>query len=54
VPNAEEASWKELFDEGLERFFAGKFAGEYERKLFAEFDASLPATPPWHEVNTKP
>jgi phosphoglycolate phosphatase-like HAD superfamily hydrolase len=51
VPNAEEASWKELFEQGLDRFFAGTFAGDYEQRLFAEFDASLPALPPWKEVS---
>jgi len=50
VPSHEEASWQRLFEEGLDRFFAGKFAGDYERQLFAEFDASLPAAPPWPEV----
>jgi len=50
VPHHEEDSWKELFEHGLDRFFAGTFAGEYEKRLFAEFDASLPATPPWKEV----
>jgi phosphoglycolate phosphatase-like HAD superfamily hydrolase len=54
VPNAEESSWKELFEHGLERFFAGKFAGEYENRVFAEFDASLPASPPWKEVAVSP
>jgi phosphoglycolate phosphatase-like HAD superfamily hydrolase len=47
VPNHEEQSWQRLLEEGLGRFFAGKFAGAYERQLFDEFDASLPATPPW-------
>jgi phosphoglycolate phosphatase-like HAD superfamily hydrolase len=50
VPHAEEASWKELFENGLDRFFAGKFAGQYEERMFSEFDASLPAAPPWKEV----
>jgi phosphoglycolate phosphatase-like HAD superfamily hydrolase len=50
VPNREAESWKELFEEGLDRFFTGKFAGEYENRIFAEFDASLPASPPWQEV----
>jgi phosphoglycolate phosphatase-like HAD superfamily hydrolase len=50
VPGREEASWKELFERGLDRFFAGTFAGEYEKRLFAEFDASLPASPPWKEI----
>jgi len=54
VPNREEESWKELFEEGLARFFAGKFAGDYEKRKFAEFDASLPASPPWKEVAVSP
>jgi phosphoglycolate phosphatase-like HAD superfamily hydrolase len=47
VPNHEEASWRRLYQEGLERFFSGQFAGGYEAKLLAEFDASLPQNPPW-------
>jgi phosphoglycolate phosphatase-like HAD superfamily hydrolase len=47
VPNQEEQSWQRLWQEGLGRFFAGQFAGDYEKQLFEEFDASLPATPPW-------
>jgi phosphoglycolate phosphatase-like HAD superfamily hydrolase len=47
VPHHEEQSWQRLLEEGLGRFFAGKFAGDYEKQLFGEFDASLPANPPW-------
>jgi len=47
VPGAEEASWRRLHEEGLEKFFAGKFPGEYEDNLVAEFDAKLPEHPPW-------
>jgi phosphoglycolate phosphatase-like HAD superfamily hydrolase len=50
VPGHEERSWERLFQEGLDRFFAGTFAGSYEKELFAEFDASLPATPPWEQA----
>ncbi|MBS0208314.1 MAG: HAD hydrolase-like protein [Planctomycetes bacterium] len=46
-PGAEEASWKRFFDEGVDRFLKGTFAGEYQAKLLAEFDKYLPATPPW-------
>jgi len=49
VPNDEEASWQRLFEEGLDRFFAGNFAGGYEQQLLAGFDASLPAEPPWRQ-----
>lgn len=47
VPGHEESSWKRLHEEGLGKFFSGRFAGEYEAKLVAEFDASLPENPPW-------
>ena len=50
VPGREERSWQRLLEEGLGRFFAGTFAGAYEQELFAEFDASLPATPPWEQA----
>ncbi len=46
-PGHEEASWKRLLDEGIDRFFAGKFAGEYQQKLLDEFDTYLPERPPW-------
>ena len=47
VPGNEEASWERLYKEGLDRFFAGTFAGDYEGKLLKEFDASLPEHPHW-------
>lgn len=47
VPGREETSWERLFKEGLDRFFAGTFAGAYEAELFREFDASLPENPAW-------
>ncbi|MGA2177716.1 MAG: HAD family hydrolase [Verrucomicrobiota bacterium] len=50
VPGREERSWQRLLEEGLGRFFAGQFAGAYEKQLFDEFDASLPATPPWEQA----
>ncbi len=46
-PGHEEASWKRLLTEGIDRFFAGKFAGEYQQKLLDEFDTYLPERPPW-------
>jgi phosphoglycolate phosphatase-like HAD superfamily hydrolase len=46
-PGHEEASWRRLHDEGLDRLFGHTFAGEYQRKLLAEFDTYLPDTPPW-------
>lgn len=47
VPHHEEQSWQYLLEEGLPRFFAGQYAGEFENRLVSEFDASLPANPPW-------
>lgn len=46
-PGNEEASWKRLGEEGLDRYFNGTFAGEYETTLVKEFDACLPERPSW-------
>jgi phosphoglycolate phosphatase-like HAD superfamily hydrolase len=46
-PGAEEASWKRLYEEGIEWFLSGTFNGEYQRKLLDEFDSYLPEEPPW-------
>jgi phosphoglycolate phosphatase-like HAD superfamily hydrolase len=46
-PGAEEASWQRFHDAGIERFFAGNFAGDYQRELLAEFDSCLPERPAW-------
>lgn len=47
VPGQEEDSWKQFFHEGLDRFFAGTYAGAYEESLIRAFDASLPDQPGW-------
>lgn len=49
-PGNEEASWRRLVDEGIERFLSGAFAGEYQAKLLEEFDGYLPERPPWPVV----
>jgi phosphoglycolate phosphatase-like HAD superfamily hydrolase len=46
-PGHEEASWQRLHDEGLDRFFAGRYEGAYETALVKEFDACLPEKPAW-------
>ena len=46
-PGAEEASWKRFYEEGVDRFLSGTFAGDYEQSLLAEFDSYLPEKPPW-------
>ena len=47
LPGREEDSWERLHGEALDRFFADTYAGEYEEKLFAEFDGCLPENPSW-------
>ncbi len=47
VPGREEGSWERFFNEALERFFNGKYAGEYEAQLVKEFDSCLPEKPNW-------
>jgi phosphoglycolate phosphatase-like HAD superfamily hydrolase len=46
-PGNEEASWERFFNEACDRFLNGRFAGEYEAQLIAEFDTYLPELPPW-------
>ena len=46
-PGAEEASWERFFNESIQRFFDGTFAGEYQKSLLEEFDRYLPEQPPW-------
>jgi phosphoglycolate phosphatase-like HAD superfamily hydrolase len=46
-PGHEEASWESFYKEGLNRFFAGTFSGEYEKALISEFDNYLPEKPHW-------
>ena len=47
VPGREEDSWAQLNAEGLEHFFNGTFAREYQSLLLAAFDEALPENPPW-------
>jgi phosphoglycolate phosphatase-like HAD superfamily hydrolase len=46
-PGAEEASWQRFYEQGIDRFLAGEFPGEYQQQLLDEFDTYLPDTPPW-------
>jgi len=50
IPGSEEQSWDRFRDEGLERFFSGTYAGNFQNDLLAAFDAALPEKAPW-EVN---
>lgn len=47
IPGREDESWQRLYEEGLDKFFAGDFGGAYQEELIKEFDACLPSTPPW-------
>ena len=47
IPGREEASWAELLNNGLNKFFNKEFAGAYQQQLLDEFDASLPENPNW-------
>lgn len=47
IAGDEVSSWQRLFDEGIDRFLSDSFAGAYQAELLAEFEASLPAEPPW-------
>lgn len=46
-PGHEEESWRRLAEEGLEQFFTGRFAGDYQESLLVEFHRLLPERPPW-------
>jgi phosphoglycolate phosphatase-like HAD superfamily hydrolase len=46
-PGHEEDSWARFQAEGLDRFLAGNYAGEYEAQLIEEFEAYLPEHPVW-------
>lgn len=46
-PGHEEISWARFYDEALDKFFGGTYAGEYETKLIQEFEAYLPEHPNW-------
>jgi phosphoglycolate phosphatase-like HAD superfamily hydrolase len=46
-PGQEEKSWERFYREGLAKFTAGSYAGNYEADLIAEFNTFLPSVPPW-------
>ena len=50
-PGQEEASWRRLHDEAIDKFFAGTFAGDYQQQILDEFDSYLPEHPPWQAEN---
>jgi phosphoglycolate phosphatase-like HAD superfamily hydrolase len=46
-PGNEDASWERFFREACDRFLAGRYGGDYESGLVAEFEGYLPDKPPW-------
>jgi phosphoglycolate phosphatase-like HAD superfamily hydrolase len=48
-PGDEEKSWQRFYDEAFDKFIKGKYAGDYEKKLIAEFDGYLPEKPSWEK-----
>ena len=48
-PGDEVLSWKRFCDEAFDKFLNSEYAGEYEAKVIAEFDAYLPELPPWEK-----
>jgi len=50
LPGEEESSWKRLFNEALQRFFANEYLGTYEQGLIHELNQQLPEHPPWDHI----
>jgi hypothetical protein len=48
-PGNEAESWKRFHDEAFDKFMDGKYAGDYEARVIAEFDSYLPELPPWQK-----
>ncbi|HMR65050.1 MAG TPA: HAD family hydrolase, partial [Anaerolineae bacterium] len=48
-PGYEDKSWQRFYDEALDKFLNGAYAGAYEAALIAEFEKLLPETPPWRK-----
>ena len=49
IPGDEQASWKQFAEEGIEKFFNGTFAGDYQEKLLGALEKALPELPPWKD-----
>ena len=48
-PGEEEASWQSFLNEGIDKFFKGEFASEYQQQLIDQYDEVLPENPPWSQ-----
>jgi len=47
LPGKEEFSWQRFYEEALSRFFAQRYAGNYQKQLIQELDRALPEIAPW-------
>jgi phosphoglycolate phosphatase-like HAD superfamily hydrolase len=47
IPGKEDLSWKQFYDDGLEKFLSRTFAGSYQDRLLEAFRRSLPEIPYW-------
>ncbi len=48
-PGHEEESWRRFYEEGLHKFLALEYAGDYEAGLITEFEKLMPEIPPWQK-----
>ncbi len=48
-PGHEDESWQRFFEEGVHKFLAEEFEGDYEASLIAEFEKFMPEVPPWEK-----
>ncbi len=49
-PGFEDDSWQRFFEEGLPRFLAENYQGDYMSAQIARFQRLLPETPPWQQA----
>jgi hypothetical protein len=48
-PKHEDASWQRFYEEAVQKFLNGEYAGAYQAALIAQFEARLPDVPPWED-----
>lgn len=46
-PGDEDKSWQRFHNEAFDKFITGRYAGDYEAQVIAEFDSYLPEHPSW-------
>lgn len=49
-PGYEEESWEQFYNEALDKFITGSYAGNYQKNLIKKFDGLLPETPKWKQI----